>query len=57
MADPNFEINKEAGYIDSFMTEDRWNAQKMQGILPKDIVYHIVKNIIISKESSPSNIP
>lgn len=50
MVDPYFEIKEEDGDIESFMSEDRWHVQKMKGILPEDIVDHIVENITISKK-------
>lgn len=43
--------------IESFMTEDGWNVQKMKDVMPKNIVQHTVENITSCKEASPQDIP
>lgn len=38
VVDPAFPINEKFGDIDSLMTEEKWDVQKIQGIIPDDIV-------------------
>lgn len=43
VVEPDFEIEKENGDIDSLMTEDMWDMQKLKGLFSEDIIEHIVK--------------
>lgn len=49
----DFEIKEENRDIESFITKDSCDIQKLEGLLPEDIVEYIVNNITISNEESP----
>lgn len=52
----DFPIN-EKGDIEKLMTEDKWNSQKLESVLPSDITQHIMDNIIINQNASPWDLP
>lgn len=57
MVDTEFPINEEDGDLETLMIGESWTYEKMQEILPTDIVQHAREELSICSTTSPWDIP